>query len=515
MRRRRFLKNMMTGAAGLRPLGLMMSDRAGEKEQSNGSEDSGPPEGARQRARSSVPATRLRRVKTQGLQYAENLPMAIISRIPPRPHPNAQDFQTREGFTLIESLDDFRRAIKQDNQKIRLRPGIYRAKETDPPMEGQEHIFAVNGSDNYFDLRGAVIETPVSTQSKLTNKAHVADSWHINGNNNTFEGGYFRNVLDRPYREFSVTENEFEVTGNNNTFRNCLFVIAGSVPFGYSDFYGKGGKRWGRLDKHSFMSLSCRNTRIINCSVYHKSFGHCVHLHGADGVLIKNCFFTGTLRPTNDIFEEKVGRAKEHDFQIMYRGERPIPRNHVIPLTEDGVRSYEDDKNITVINTTVERLRGCFQLLCDGPVTLRNVTVREAGNFSYDVSCGKKGKVVLQNCQSDTAYSNIFNLTRGSMPTEAVYDMGILSPPKVAQPTEEAGVGKICGQGCEFFLTPKTKNPLPPHAAQLSCGGDHGLKNSLVVNRTKARLVLDGSVRNCRIKSVGPVEDNGEGNRVT
>ena len=515
MRRRRLLKQVMAGAAGLASPGLTTGARAGEEDRATGSDDPDPREKGRQRSRSNIPTTRIRKLNNRALQHAENLPIAIISKTPPQPNPNPQDFQIREDFTLIESLDDFRRAIKQDNQKIRLRPGIYRATETDPPMEGQQHIFAVNGSNNYFDLRGAVIETPVSTQSKLTNKAHVADSWHINGNNNTFDGGYFRNVLDKPYRKYSVTENEFEVTGHKNTFRNCLFVIAGSVPFGYSDFYGKGGKRWGRLDKHSFMSLNSRNTRIINCSVYHKSFGHCVHLHGADGVLIKNCFFTGTLRPTNDIFKEKVGRAKEHDFNIMYRGERPIPRNHVIPLTEDGVRSYADDKNITVINTTVERLRGCFQLLCDGPVTLRDVTVREAGNFSYDVSCGNKGRVLLRNCESDTAYSNIFNLTRGSIPTEAVYEVNIVSPPEGARPTEEATLGKICGRGCKFYLTQSTKNALPPHAAHLICGSNHGLKNSLVVNRTPAKLTLKGSVRNCRIKSLGPVEDNGKGNTVT
>ena len=457
-------------------------------------------------------------MKNLGLQYAKNPPMRIISKIPPRPEPNPQDFETREGFTVISSLDEFRRAIKQNNQKIRMRPGVYRAKKTDPPLKqrNQQHIFAVNGSNNHFDLRGVVIETPVSTQSKLTNKAHVADSWHINGANNVFEGGYFRNILDKRYTEYSVCENEFEITNDSNTFLDCTFVIVGSVPYGYSDFYGKGGKRWGRLDKHSFMSIGkCSGTRLIGCSVYMKSFGHCVHFHGANGALIKNCFFTGTLRPTNDIFRERVGRAVEHDYHIMYRGERPIPRNHVIPLTEDGVRTYGNVRNITVLNTTVERLRGCFQVLCEGQVTLRNVTVREAGNFSYDVSTGKKGKVVLDNCRSDTAYSNIFNLTRGSLPTGAVYDVDIMSPPRGARPTEEASLGKICGQGCRFILTQSTRRPLPGHAARLTCGGDKPLKNSLVVNRTQARLTLKGNVRNCRIKSAGPVQDNGKGNRVT
>jgi len=259
-----------------------------------------------------------------------------------------------------------------------MKPGVYRAEKVDPPMpeKNQQHIFAVNGSGNHFDLRGVVIETPVSVQSQLTNKAHVADSWHINGHDNTFEGGYFRNVVDRPYGKYNVTENEFEVPGDRNVFINCTFVIKGSVPYGYSDFYGKGSSRWGRLDKHSFMSISGSGTELIGCAVYQQSYGHGVHFHGADGALIKDCYLTGTLRPTNDIYKEKVGRAKQFDFNIMYRGQRPIPRDQMIPLTEDGIRTYGGDKNIQVINTTVERFRCGAQIHAEGHIVLRNVTVR-------------------------------------------------------------------------------------------------------------------------------------------
>lgn len=90
-----------------------------------------------------------------------------------------------------------------------------------------------------FDLRGAVFETPVSVQSKLSGASHVSDSWHINGTNNTFIGGYFRNVIDKPYPDFQVTENEFEICNDGNRFFDCIFVIKGSVPYGYSDFMEK------------------------------------------------------------------------------------------------------------------------------------------------------------------------------------------------------------------------------------------------------------------------------------
>jgi len=466
--------------------------------------------------------------KNLGLQLAENPPMETISRAPPEPL-IPEKFEIREGFTLIETLGDFRAVIKKDGQKIRLRPGIYRAKKLDPPMRfkrlhtapgkasinEQQHIFAVNGSNNHFDLRGVVFETPVSVQSKMSMKAHVADCWHINGASNVFEGGYFRNVLDMNYPKYRVAENEFEVCNDGNTFLNCTFVITGSVPYGYTDYYGKGGPNFGRLNKHSFMSLEhANNTKIIGCKVYMKTFGHCIHFHKVDGVLIKDCFISGTLRPTNDILKETVGRAKKYDFHIMYRGKRQIPRDEITPLTEDAVRSYDEVKNIKVIDTTVERQRGCFQLLCPGDITLENVTVREAGNFYYDLSAGRQGKVVMKNCKADLAYNPVFNLTRGDIPKDAFYEVTILNPAEGVKPTPRTSLGRICGDGCTFTLHDGTTRPLPEKHNVLQCGGWKPLTDSSVTNYTSAKLILEGNVRGCTIKSFGPVVDKGKGNTV-
>ncbi|MCO6042551.1 hypothetical protein NG895_01395 [Aeoliella sp. ICT_H6.2] len=450
-----------------------------------------------------------------GLQRAKNPPMQTVSREPPVLPDPQEPFEVRDDFTLIESLDEFRAAIKASGQKVRLKPGIYRAESVDPPVGSDQHIFAATGSNNHFDLRGVVIETPVSVQSKLSRAAHVSDCWHLFGDNNTFEGGYFRNVIDRPYPDYSVAENEFEVLGSGNSFVDCTFVIQGSVPYGYSDFYGKGGPNFGRLNKHGFLSIvGAQHTRLSGCQVYMQSFGHCIHFHAADGVVIENCLLSGTLRPTNDIFAEQVGRAVEYDFQVMYRGKRPIPHDEMIPLTEDGIRTYGGDKNITVTDTTIERFRGCVQILCESDVTLKNVTVLEAGDFSFDVSAGDQGKVELRNCRADVAYNPVFNLTRGATPKDAFYEVTILSPAEGVKPTPRSSLGTICGERCTFILHDGTTRPLPAEANQLHCGGNKGLANSTVKNYTSARLLLSERVRDCTIESVGPVDDRGAGNRV-
>ena len=457
-----------------------------------------------------------------GLQRAENSPMRTISKSPPEPSPNPDDFEVRPGFRVIDSLEELRATIKNNGQKIRMKPGIYRAEKVDPPIpeKNQEHVFAVNGSHNHFDLRGVVIETPVSVQSRLTTKAHVADSWHINGRGNTFEGGYFRNVLDEEYPSYSVTENEFEVTNDGNTFLNCTFVIKGSVPYGYSDFYGKGSNRWGRLNKHSFMSINADHTKLIGCELYQQSFGHGVHFHGADRALIKDCYFTGTLRPTNDIYEEEVGRAREYDFHIMYRGRRKIPKDQMIPLTEDGIRTYGGDKNIRVIDTTVERFRCGAQIHAGGEVVLRNVTVREPGYFGFDVSAGDQGRVTMRNCRGDVAYSPLFNLTRSGTPQNSVYEVTVMPPRKGVEPTDGTNLGRptdlgrLAGRECTFTFHKGGDRPLPKKVQRVRVGQDKPVIDSELVNHTLAELTLSERVRNSTIQSVGPVEDNGQNNTV-
>lgn len=468
-----------------------------------------------------------------GLQLMENPQMEVITR-PPNPRPLAtEEFEIRKGYVLIDSLDELRIVMQKNNQKIRMKPGVYRATKIAPPTnlplerkrgigrdraEGrQEHIFVCNGSYNYFDLRGVVIETPTSLMAKLSGRPHVSDSWHINGTKNTFIGGYFENILDGKYPDYRVSNNEFEITGDDNQFYDCTFVIKGSIPYGYTDFYGKGHIRFGRLNKHSFMSINHANgTRLIRCKVFQQSFGHCIHFHTVDGAHIENCAFTGTLRPTNDIFKEVAGRAVEYDFEMKYRSTKPIPRDHYIPLTEDGIRSYDNVKNITIIDTVIERMRGCVQLHCEGNIILKNVTVKEAGDFSFDASVGDKGKVILENCKSDVAYNPVFNLMRGELTENATYDVTILSPAEGTPITPRTSLGIITGKKCKFILRDGTTRPLPDEVNVLNCGGyRRELTNSTIENHTTAKLILNENVTNCHIRSIGPVEDNGKNNKIT
>ena len=464
------------------------------------------------------------------LQLVDNPPMQRITRpAPPLPEPT-EDFEVRDGFTLIDNMDDFREAIKKDGQKIRLKPMQYMVEKIDPPFtwtkrrpveDGkertttQQQVFVVSGSDNYFDLRGAVISIPSSLKNKLSGKPHVSDNWRIAGENNTFEGAYFRTETDLPYTKYFSGGNLFEVVNDGNTFLDCIFHVKGCQPYGYSDYLGKGRGAFTKLDKFSFMSLEDSNgTTLRGCKIYNHAFGHGIHFHKVDGVLIEDCFFTGALRETNDIYREKVGVMKEKGFKILFRGERPIPRNEVIPLTEDAIRTYNEVKNVVVRNTTVERQRGNTAMNGVGDMTFENCTMIEAGSRSFDITSGDQGKVVVKNCFSDLAYNPVFG-TGPQEPVGAFYEVTILSPADHVKFTKNSSLGTISGIDSTYILHDGTTKKLPRKVNILTCGGGKQvLKDSTVLNYTPGAIILEGNTSGNTIRSIGPVKDNGKNNTV-
>ncbi|NNJ27567.1 right-handed parallel beta-helix repeat-containing protein [Alienimonas chondri] len=475
--------------------------------------------------RRSADVTRIDR----SIQLADNPPMQVRAWLPPEPPVgDANEFEIREGFRLVDSLDELRAALREDGGRIRLKPGVYRPETPERRAEFErvrrdgrrdstrkQGILHLSGSENYLDLRGVTIEFPFSVQGELNKRPHVSSCWLISGRNNTLEGGDFRDVGDRDYPDYFMAENQFEVLADGVTFRDCTFVTKGSIPYGYSDYYGKGGPNFGRLNKHGVVGLGAvRNSRIVGCRFYNGSFGHCLHFHGADGVLVEDCYLTGALRPTADILRETVGRAVDYDYHIMFRGRTPIPGDQMIPLTEDAIRTYNDDKNIVVRNTVVERHRGGLQLLCEGDVLVENVTIRECGDFGFDLSGGKEGRVVMRNCFGDLAYNPLFNLSRGRAPDGGFFELTLIDPADDVRPTPRTSLGTICGDACTFVLHDRTTRESAPETNVLLCGGRKPLRKSTISNYGRTQLVLKKNVEDCTIITAGEVVDEGQRNRV-
>ena len=432
---------------------------------------------------------------------------------------NRDDFEVRPGFTVIGSLAELRDCLAASGQKIRMRPGVYQVVSAD-----QDHktVFHVGGSGNYFDLRGVTIQIDTKVLAALRGKVHELAVYRVPGSNLTFEGALFEDVGDEPpYHGLS----DFSILGNGNTFKDCTFIVRGSAPYGYGDLFGKGAGAKVHLQKHAAMSVHADNTKILGCRYFIRTFGHAIHMHGAQNTLVQDVYVEGALRRSDEILAEKDGPAarlayKDHD-------DRPIPKGVMICLAEDGIRAYHNGGrdqperltgDITVVNCTVKRMRGGITLaLASGKVEVRGCTVTESGYPGDAYSVPSAG--LIRNCRGDAAYTPLLRLGY-SHKQKADVELELLdSVPRVGNDL----LALINGHGHKVTITPSpamaTSKDLVIAVAQAYRGdeedvGKTAASNVELNNRTAHRVLLSPSSSDCTVRSLGPVTDQGTHNTV-
>lgn len=437
----------------------------------------------------------------------------------------------RPGFAAIDSVAAFRTALASDNQKIRLRPGVYRVSDAAPD---NQTVFIVSGSNNHFDLRGVTLQVDTEVLANLRGKVHSLATYRILGSRITFEGALFENIGDHPpYQSLS----EFSVLGDDVTFRNCRFIIRGSAPYGYGDLYGKGAGSAVKLQKHAAIGINGDRALIEQCDFRIHTFGHGIHLHGAQDTVIRNVTMEGRLRPTNDLYREKEGIAARFDYKQMYppwlKG-KAIPRNQMLSLTEDGIRAYLDgqDRNgkqrrtgyVTVQNCVIKRMRGGITLCMASGGRVTGCTVIESGGHAYSVPSNG----VVRHCQGDAAYSPLLVMPYKQtchadielQLSEAASELGDHplalitgdsghrirfvylgeTPPATLRPIM---VGSVGDRYTEENTDPKALNQ------------NHAARRIQLENLTPHPVQLTQYADECRISSRGTIEDLGKENVCT
>jgi hypothetical protein len=424
------------------------------------------------------------------------------------------------GFRSVRSLPELRECLTQDGQKIRLEPGVYSV--TTAEADGKT-VFAVSGSNNTFDLRGVTLQVDTALLAKMKARTHELAAYRITGNGNTFLGGTFENLGEQPP---STSLSEFHVTGDGNTFQDCTFIIRGSAPYGYGDLLGKGRKHTVYLQKHSAMGILGDDTRILGCRFFIHTFGHAIHMHGAQNTLVKDTAIEGALRPSDEILAEKKGPAFENGFRNIY-GQRLSPGLRVC-LAEDGIRAYlegeRDEKkrrtgDITVEGCTVKRMRGGISLaLASGKVAVRNCTATESGYPGHAYAL--PSEALVRDSRGDAAFAPLlwmlYSEKRG-----ADIELELLEAPRSSG---NDLLALINGSGHRITLTAPEGRALDPslhiacgHAARLD-GEDAGqafAKSIRLLNQNPQPVLLDERTSECEVRSVGPVTDRGSGNRIT
>lgn len=280
----------------------------------------------------------------------------------------------------VSSLEELREVAKQNDQKIRLKPGHYTIKKTEP---GNKTVFEFSGSNNVFDFTDVKIELPTKILRDLEKtKAHGIKAYLISGDSLQFKGGHFEDTGNHPPR---ISVQDFYVSGSDVTFSDCEFIVRGSAPYGVGDYLGKGRGSAVKLQKHSAMALTGDRPLIENCYFRIHTFGHGIHIHGSQDAVIRGTKVVGDQRKTDDIYADQDPLAKQFGYKIQYpsweKGQA-IPRGQVIGLTEDGIRAYTrgTDKHgntrntghIIVENCTVDSMRGGITLALARKATVTN-----------------------------------------------------------------------------------------------------------------------------------------------
>jgi hypothetical protein len=301
----------------------------------------------------------------------------------------------------VDSLEGFRVAVAKSDQQIVLKPGEYRV----PDRRG----FRLSGSNNEINLTGVVIKVPLEKASgktlfrlsgdRIILRGGVVEDTYPNGMTEVTDfGAYNRN------RKFGGM-NEMSITGDDNRVVGMKMTVRGSFPYGYGNMYGIGGGAVVNLNKHCGIQITGDRAMIDGGELKMEAFGHAIYVQGGDRTRIRNTIVEGTLRPSNDCYQEMEDGdlAKKFNYQLQWpelvRG-LPIPRDHMINCTEDGIRAYKGAGEMIVENCVVRRCRGGIKLYMAKSAKVSNCLVEDCVVQGYTLP----SRGVIENSSGNAAY---------------------------------------------------------------------------------------------------------------
>ena len=301
----------------------------------------------------------------------------------------------------VDSLEGLREAVAGSNQQIVLKPGSYSVSD--------RRGFRLGGSNNDVNLFGASINVPLGVASGRTLFQLSGDRISLRGGTieDTYPNGMTKVTDFGAYnqgRKFGGM-NEMRIHGDDNRVIGMKMTVRGSFPYGYGNMYGIGGGAVIGLDKHCGIQITGDRALIDGCELKMEAFGHAIYVQGGDRTTVRNTVVEGTVRPSNDCYEEKErgDLARRFNYQLQWpdsvRG-LPIPRDHMINCTEDGIRAYKGAGEMIVENCTVRKCRGGIKLYMAKGAKVTNCQVLDCVVQGYSLP----SRGVIQNSSGNAAY---------------------------------------------------------------------------------------------------------------
>ncbi|MEE8320286.1 MAG: protein-transmembrane prediction [Gammaproteobacteria bacterium] len=347
---------------------------------------------------------------------------------------------TTHNKVKVSSIKELRKVMTKSHQQIVMTPGIYVVSD----LLDNRTVFHLSGSNNVYDLSGVTIQIPLSTLRKMTSRgAHGRAAYRITGDRITLKGGIFENTYDDgtttitdfgSYNQNSRYHpaggmNEISISGDDVQIIDCKLTVRGSFPYGYGNIYGIGRGNVVGLKKHGGIHSTGNRLTIDSCQVKMEAFCHAIFFTGGDDITVRNTLVEGGVRPSNDLYHETNNGdlAKRFDYKIQWpesvRG-LPIPRDHMLNLTEDGIRAYAGAGHVTVDNCKVMKMRGGIKLYMAKGANVSNCQVLDCVIQGYSLP----SRGTITNCSGNAAYGPLLYIHFDSHSSQHI-DLEVLPSP--------------------------------------------------------------------------------------
>jgi hypothetical protein len=270
-----------------------------------------------------------------------------------------------------------------------------------------------------------------------------------------------------------------------------------------------------------------------------EAFGHVIYVQGGDRTTVRNTVIEGTLRPSNDCYNETNAGdlAKRFNYQLQWpesvKG-LPIPRDHMINCTEDGIRAYKGAGDMIVENCVVKKTRGGIKLYMARSATVSNCQVLDCVVQGYSVP----SRGVISGSSGNAAYGPLLYIHFDSHSNQKI-DLKVIPSPhslgdhplaaikgrghsitftRAGSPTPETLRPIVVGYPMRFdFLCvdyPDVPAGYEKHFAKYS-PKTYKASGITIVNDTVHPVVLGKLSQENTVASFGPIRDYGTNNTLT
>ena len=209
------------------------------------------------------------------------------------------------------------------------------------------------------------------------------------------------------------------------------------------------------------------------------------------------------MRPSKELYLETDPKdlPARSKYRLPRDGNKPIPKDIMLPLSEDGIRVYTGGGSVTVENCTVKKMRGGIRVYLASRAIVTNSTAIDCGSTNFNLPKGGK----ITGSAGNFAYAPLsdFRLSKSNQDIE----LTILPSPHAVGPHN---VADVLGSN-HTIVFHRSEGPIDTDLRPIVVTGE----NSTIRNETEYAMILESSSKGNTVVSFGKVTDHGTDNKVS